>query len=341
MVCDVGLRQPHEEGAAPRSLTVAGFALRRVLATIPIVFVVVTLLFFLMRSIGGDPFRHGPLVGMGSPAWAKYNDPKPASIQSNLERRYGLDLPWYEQYGNYLQGLVTFDFGHSLTWRDRSVTEIIGEQAPRSFQLGLLAFAWTLALGLPAGLAAALRAGSRLDDVVRLASSLAIAVPNFLVATLLIYVGSVKLGLLPTSGWYDWRHMLLPSLTLALLPAAFLARLVRAAMLETLREDYVRSARAKGLRRRGVIARHVLRNSLIPALSAGGPLLAHLLTGSFVIEHLFGIPGIGRYYVTSVLARDYPLVLAVTVLLAVFVILANLVVDLLHGALDPRVREAR
>ena len=319
----------------------AAFALRRVLVTIPILFVVVTLLFFLMRSIGGDPFRHGPLVGAGTPAWAKYNDPKPASIQSNLERRYGLDLPWYEQYANYLQGLVTFDLGPSLTWRNRSVEDIIAEQAPRSFELGLLALAWILVLGVPAGVIAALRAGTRVDDFVRVGSSLAIAVPNFLVATVLIYLGSVKLGLLPTSGWYDWRHMLLPSLTLALLPAAILARLVRAAMLETLREDYIRTARAKGLRRRGVVARHVLRNSLIPALAAGGPLLAHLLTGSFVIEHLFEIPGIGRYYVTSVIARDYPLVLAVTVLLAVFVIVANLVVDLLHGALDPRIRDAR
>jgi oligopeptide transport system permease protein len=343
VVRDVGLRQPHEEGACPRlGLTVLVFALRRLLWTIPVLLVVFTITFFMLRAIGGNPFRHGPLLGHGNPAWAKYNDPQPEAIASNLARKYGLDRPWYRQYADYLTGVATFDLGPSLTYRNRTVNEIVREQSAPTLQIGLLAFVLAVGIGVPLGVLAAMRAGTGVDYGARLLSGVGIAAPSFLLATLLIYVVSVRLGWLPTSGWQPGlRHGLLPAIALALLPLAYIVRLVRASMLETLREDYVRAAVAKGLRWKTVVARHVLRNSLIPVVTAAGPLFGFLVTGSFVIESVFAIPGIGRYYVSAVAARDYPLVLGLTLLLATIVVLVNLAVDLLYGVLDPRVREAR
>jgi len=172
-------------------------------------------------------------------------------------------------------------------------------------------------------------------------SNVGYAVPSFLVATLLIYYVSLKGGLLPTNGWENWKYKILPSFALGLAPMAYFARLVRGTMLETLQQDYVRTAKAKGLRWRRVVLVHVLRNSLIPAVTAAGPLLGFLITGSFIIEYIFAIPGIGRYYITAVSARDYSVVMGLTVLLSLIVVLANLVVDILYGYLDPRTREAR
>jgi oligopeptide transport system permease protein len=319
------------------------FVLRRVLWTLPVLLVVVTTIFFMMRAIGGDPFRHGPLLGLANTQqgkWTKYGDPQPESISENLHRRYGLDLPWYEQYGNYLAGVAMFDFGPSLSFRNVTVNEILREQAPRSMELGALAFLWAFGLGIPLGVLAALKQGSILDAGIRFLSSVGFAVPSFLVAVMLVYVLSVKLGVLPTNGWSSWRHKVLPSFTLGLVPLALCTRLVRGATIEALQADYVVAARAKGLRRRRVVVVHALRNALIPVITAGGPMLGYLLTGSFVIELIFSVPGIGRYYIASVSARDYNVVLGITVLLALLIILANLVVDVLHALLDPRVREA-
>jgi oligopeptide transport system permease protein len=318
------------------------FALRRLLWTVPILLVVFTITFFMLRAIGGNPFRHGPLLGHGNPAWAKYNDPQPEAIASNMARKYGLDRPWYRQYVDYLGRVAAFDLGPSLTYRNRTVNEIVREQSAPTLRIGLLAFALAVGIGVPLGVLAALRAGTAIDYGARVLSSVGIAAPSFLLATLLISLVSVRLGWLPTSGWRpSVRYDLLPAITLALLPLAYLVRLVRASMLETLREDYVRAAVAKGLRRRTVVVRHVLRNALIPVVTVAGPLLGFLVTGSFVIESVFAIPGIGRYYVSAVAARDYPLVLGLTLLLATTIVLVNLAVDLLHGVLDPRVREAR
>jgi oligopeptide transport system permease protein len=321
---------------------VLAFALRRVLWTIPVIFVVVTMIFFLMRSIGGDPLRHGPLVGLtGTGGWQKYGDPQPEAIRRNQLHEFGLDLPWYEQYANYLEGVATFDYGPSLTYRDRSVNEILEEQTPNSLELTALALAWALALGIPLGVVAAFRHGSALDGAIRLVSGAGLGLPVFLVATLLVYVFSVRLGLLPTNGWTQgWRYKVLPSFALGLLPLALCIRLVRGATLETMREEYVVAALARGLRRRRVLWVHVLRNSLLPVLTVVGPLIGYLVTGSFVIEVLFSVPGISRYYVASMLARDYTVVLGITVLLALLIIVANLVVDIVHALLDPRVRAA-
>jgi ABC-type dipeptide/oligopeptide/nickel transport system permease component len=306
----------------------AAYIIRRLIWTVPVILLVILLTFLLMRQIEGNPFR-------------KSERAVPAAVQANLERKFKLDKPWYVQYVHYVKGVATLDFGPSLVLRDRSVNDIVKEQFPRSIELGLCAFGWAVLLGVPAGVVAALRPNSRFDYGAMLFSNVGFALPNFLVATLLIYYVSLKWGILPTSGWVSWKHKLLPSLTLGLVPMAYFARLVRGTMLETLQQDYVRTARAKGLRWRRVVGVHVLRNSLIPVVTAGAPLLGYIITGSFIVENIFAVPGIGRYYVTAISARDYSVVMGLTVLLSIIVICANLLVDILYGILDPRTREAR
>jgi oligopeptide transport system permease protein len=293
-----------------------------------------------MRSIGGDPFRRGPLLGLSNVGWVKYGDYQPPAIRRNQRERYGLDLPWYQQYGNYLRGVATLDFGPSLSFRYVRVNDLIKELAPRSLALAGLAFVWAMGLGIPIAILAALRPGSAFDIAARAFSTIGFALPNFFVATLLVFYLSVKLGVLPTSGWTaGWKYKILPSFTLGLVPMAYCVRLLRASMLETLELDYVRMARAKGLTRRTVVVRHALRNSLLPLLTVSGPLIGYLVTGTFVIENIFSVPGIARYYVASVVARDYTVVMGLTVMLALLIILANLVVDIIHRVLDPRIRE--
>lgn len=321
-------------------MSLAAFALRRALWTIPVLLVVVTLLFGMMRAIGGDPLRRGQLVGISNVAWSKSGDPKPEGIERNMLRVFRLDQPWYVQYGDTLLRVATFDFGTTFSYRTRTVNSILAAQGRVSLELGLLALTWALVLGLPLGLLSALRSGGAADAAARIVATVGYALPSFLVGTLLVWLLSLRLQLLPASGWGSWSAKVLPSLTLALLPAGYLARLVRASVLETLGQDYVRLAVAKGLRRGRVVAVHVLRNSLVPVLAATGPLVGYLVTGSFVVELIFGIPGTGRYYVAAVLARDYPLVLGLTVAMTLAIVLANLLVDVAHAALDPRARDA-
>jgi len=316
------------------------YAVNRVVWTIPVLLLAVTLTFFLVRATGGDPFRHGPLVGLtGTGGWQKYGDWQPQSIRDNMRRRYGLDLPWYEQYGNYMVGVATFSLGPSLSFRNRTVEEIVARQGPITLQLSSLAFAWALVVGIALGVASALASRSVVAHTERLLSTGAVALPAFFVATILIYVFSVRFGLLPTNGWEGWRTKILPSFTLGLVPMAYCARLTRAAVRETVGEDYVRAARAKGLRRGRILVAHVLRNSLVPVLSSFGPLLGATVTTLFVVEAVFGIPGLARHYVSAATARDYPLVLGMTVVFTFAIVLANLIADLLLAALDPRHRE--
>jgi ABC-type dipeptide/oligopeptide/nickel transport system permease component len=317
------------------------FAIRRLLWTIPILWVVITIVFFMMRSIGGDPFRHGPLLGLSNAGWVKYGDPQPPSIMRNQREQYGLDLPWYEQYGNYLKGVATLDLGPSLSFRSMRVTDIIKEMAPRSFELVLLAFVWAGAIGIPIGIVAALRPGSAFDHGVRVFTGLGVSLPSFLVATLLIYYVSQRVGALPTSGWTDgWRSRVLPTFTLSLVPMAYFARLLRGSLIETLETDYVQHARAKGLSSARVIGVHGLRNSVLPLITVAGPMFGTMVTGSFIVETIFSIPGISRYFVAAVVARDYTVVMGVTIVLAAFIVFMNLLVDLAQHALDPRLRSA-
>jgi ABC-type dipeptide/oligopeptide/nickel transport system permease component len=284
-----------------------------------------------MRQIGGNPFR-------------KTERAVPEAIQQNLERKFHLNEPWYLQYAYYVKNVFTFDLGPSLVLRNRTVNEIVEEHFPNSLELGTYAFLFGVLFGVPLGVLAALRHNTILDYAAMLFSNVGFAVPSFLVATLFIYFFALQWGDvfgLPTSGWESWRHKILPSIALGLGPAAYFARLVRGTMLETLQQDYIRTARAKGLRWHRVVLVHTLRNSLIPAVTAAGPLFGFIITGSFVIELIFAIPGIGRYYVTAVEARDYSVVMGLTVLLSIIIVVANLVVDILYGILDPRTRDAR
>ena len=304
------------------------FIVRRVFWTIPVILVVILLTFLMMRQIEGSPFR-------------KSERAVPEAVQANLERKFNLDRPWYVQYAFYVKGVFTLDFGPSLVLRGRDVNDIIKEHFPKSIELGFYAFVFAIFVGVPLGIAAALKQNTWVDYSAMFFSNIFHAVPSFLLATLLIYFIALKGGALPTSGWTSWEHKILPSIALGFAPMALFARLVRGTMLETLQQDYVRTARAKGLRYRRVVGLHVLRNSLIPVITAAGPLLGYIITGSFVIELIFNIPGIGGYYITAVSARDYSVVMGLTVLLSGLIIIANLVVDILYGVLDPRTRDAR
>jgi ABC-type dipeptide/oligopeptide/nickel transport system permease component len=308
---------------------VTKFIVRRLFWTIPVILLVILMTFVMMRMIKGNPFRTSERA-------------IPAEIQANLERKYGLDDPWYLQYVNYVKGVFTFDLGPSLVLRSQDVNDIIADHYMPSLQLGGFAFLFAITLGIPLGALAALKANSWVDYVAMIFSNVLFAVPSFLVATLLIYFLALEWDIgVPTSGWTTWESKVLPVIALGVAPLAYFARLVRGTMLETLQQDYIRTARAKGLRWRRVVGLHVLRNSLIPAVTAAGPILGFLITGSFVIEQIFAIPGIGRYYITAVQGRDYSVVMGLTVMLALIVILANMVVDILYGILDPRTRDAR
>jgi oligopeptide transport system permease protein len=309
------------------------FIIRRVVWTIPVILLVILMTFLLMKQIGGNPFR-------------KTERSVPEAIQRNLEHKFNLDKPWYLQYVYYVKDVFTLDFGPSMSLRTRSVNDIIKDGFPKSLKLGILAFLWAVTLGVPAGILAALRPNSLFDYFAMLFSSIGFALPSFFVATLLIYYVALKAGLVPTNGWpndffaFDSR-IILPSFALGLFPMAYFARLVRGAMLETMQQDYVRTAKAKGLRYRRVVGLHVLRNSLIPAVTATAPLLGLIITGTFIIEIIFSIPGIGRYFINSVFGRDFSVVLGITVLTSIIIIIANLFVDIMYGILDPRTREAR
>jgi oligopeptide transport system permease protein len=304
------------------------FVVRRVLWTIPIILLVIFMTFLMMRAIKGSPFR-------------KSERAVPEAVLANLNRKFGLDKPWYQQYFQYVKNVATLDLGPSLVLRNQDVNSIVKEHFPVSAQLGGLAMLLAIVVGIPLGILAALRANSVTDYLLMLFANLGFAVPSFLVSTLFIYFFAAKLGWFPTNGWTSWDSKVLPVVALSLGPMTYFARIVRGQMLETLQQDYVRTAKAKGLRWKRVVTVHVLRNSLIPAVTAAGPLLGFLVTGSFIIENIFAIPGIGRYYVTSVSGRDYSTVMGITVLLAILIIVANLVVDILYGYLDPRTREQR
>jgi ABC-type dipeptide/oligopeptide/nickel transport system permease component len=305
------------------------FVIRRLLWTIPVLLLVILFTFLMMRQIKGNPFR-------------KTDRAVPAAIQANLDRKFHLDEPWYVQYADYVKGVFSLDLGPSLVLRNQSVNDIVKSHFPVSLELGAYAFLFAFVAGVPLGMLAALRANKLSDYLAMLVANVGFAVPSFLVATLLIYYFAVKWNVgIPTSGWRSWDSKILPSIALGFFPMAYFARLVRGTMLETLQQDYVRTAKAKGLSRRRVVGLHVLRNSLIPVVTAAGPLLGAVITGSFIIETIFAIPGIGRYYVSSVSARDYSVTMGLTILYAVIVIVGNLVVDILYGFLDPRTREAR
>jgi oligopeptide transport system permease protein len=304
------------------------YTLRRLLGAIPTLFVVVTLTFFLMRLAPGGPFDQEQTLT--------------PEIQANLEAAYGLDQPVWVQYGRYLRGLVRGDFGPSYKYRDFTVTELIRQGLPISLTLGLSALLVAIAIGVPLGILAALRQNAPSDAFIRAIAVIGIALPGFVVAPLLALIFGIRLGWLPVAGWEpgSLRTLVLPVVALALPLSAYLVRLTRASLLEVLTSGFVRAARARGLPERTVIARHALKAALTPVVSYLGPAAVAVLTGSLVIETIFGIPGMGRYLVQGALNRDYTLVMGMVVVYATLTLLFNLAVDLVYGWLDPRVRHA-
>jgi len=302
------------------------YALRRLLGAIPTLFVIITVAFFLMRVAPGGPFDRERTLE--------------AQVMANLNAAFGLDLPLWQQYLRYLGNLLRGDLGPSFIYRDFSVQDLLGAGLPISIQLGASALLLAAVVGGALGIVAALRQNSAVDYLVIAVATFGITVPNFVVAPVLSLVFGVWLGLLPAGGWesFSLAHMALPVVTLALPQVAVVARLIRGAMLEALHSDHVRTARAYGLPPFMVVAVHALRAACLPAVSYLAPAAAALLPGSVVVETIFGIPGIGRYFVQGALNRDYTLVMGTVVIVAVFIVLFNLVVDLLYAALDPRVR---
>ena len=307
------------------------FIIRRIVWTIPVLLLVILMTFAMMKLIKGNPFQ-------------VTDRPVPESIQRNLDRKFHLDKPWWQQYLFYVRDTARLDLGPSLVQRNQDVNDVIKEHFPTSIKLGLLAMGFAIIVGIPLGVFAALKHNTALDYTAMGIANLGFALPSFLVATLLIYFFALRLkdytGL-PTNGWSGPSSWVLPTIALGIYPMTYFARLVRGTVLETMQQDYIRTAKAKGLRWRIVVGKHVLRNSLIPAVTAAGPVLGGLITGSFIVETIFGIPGIGKYYVTAVTGRDYSVVMGITVLLSVIIIVANLVVDILYGYLDPRIRDER
>jgi len=305
---------------------VLSYALRRLVTTIPTLFVIITVAFFMMRLAPGGPFDSDRAL--------------PPEIEQNILAAYDLDKPLVEQYLLYLGRILVADFGPSLKIRDFSVGELIAAGAPASMELGFSAILLALLFGVTLGTLAALRQNSATDFSVMSVSMIGIAVPNFVMAPLLSLVIGVYLDLLPTSGWGGGalRYKILPIVALALPQIAYVARLTRGSMVEVLHSNFVRTARAKGLRERLVVVRHALKGAIMPVVSYLGPATAAVMTGSVVIETIFGVPGIGTYFVNAALNRDYPLVLGVVIVYAVLIMLLNLLVDLLYAVLDPKVR---
>ena len=300
------------------------FIIRRVLWSIPVLLLVIFLTFLLMKAIPGGPFTGEKSI--------------PADILANMNAKYGLDKPWYIQYVRYVWLALHGDLGVSMTQKSRTVMEVIGSAFPVSMQLGVQAFCLAILIGIPAGMVAALKHNSIWDYAAIFYSTLGWAIPVFITGPVLIYIFSVRLGWFPSSQWHGFKYWVLPTVTLGASISAYFARLTRGSMLETLQQDFVRTAQAKGLPYRRVVTRHVLRNSLIPVVTEAGPLLGFVITGSFLTEYIFAIPGLGKYYVSSVTNRDYSVVMGLAVLLSAVIIVANLVVDIVYGILDPRIR---
>ncbi len=302
------------------------YVLERLLGAIPTLFFIVTISFFLIRIAPGGPFD--------------LERPLEAKVMENLNRIYHLNEPLWNQYLIYLKNIAVLDFGPSFYFRDFSINELFAASLPISIQLGLSALVLALVVGGVLGVIAALRQNHGLDYSVMAAATLGVTIPNFVVAPVLQLVLGVNFGWLPVGGWAagNYVYAILPVVTLALPQIAVVARLTRGSMIEALRSNHVRTARAYGLSAYTVIVVHALRGALLPVVSYLGPAAAALLTGSVVVETIFGIPGIGRYFVQGALNRDYTLVMGTVVIVACFVILFNLVVDLLYALLDPRVR---
>lgn len=304
----------------------AGYILRRTLWLVPVVFAVSLITFLLMHLAPGSPFQQNSENVLS------------AGLIERLDHQFGLDKPLWQQYLNWLGGIVTGDLGPSYIIRGRDVQDLFGDRIWISMQLGLMAFGLAVVLGIPLAMVAALNHNRWPDYAATFISVIGIATPSFVLATLLGMLFSNTLHWLPTGGWSSPGSWVLPTVALSTYGTAQLARFTRASMLEVMRHDYVRTARSKGIRERTIMLVHMVRNACIPVVTILGPLLAALVTGSFVVETIFGIPGLGRMFITGIFQRDYGVIMSLTVFYAVAIAVMNLVVDIVYAWVDPRIR---
>ncbi|MBO4938159.1 MAG: ABC transporter permease [Oscillospiraceae bacterium] len=299
------------------------YILKRIALALLTVWVVITVTFFVMRAVPGGPF-------LGEKAISE-------AAQAALEAKYGLDKPLMEQYITYLKDIVTaFDFGPSLKLRGRNVMDIITDGMGVSVKLGLVAAGIALVVGVVLGAVAALRRNKLVDKVIMVITTACISMPSFILGTLLLLVFALQLAIVPANG-ETAKGLILPIITLSLSPMANITRLTRSSMLDVLGQDYIRTARAKGVSQMKIIFGHALKNSLIPVITYVGPMLAYIVTGSLVVEQIFAVPGIGRYFVSSITGRDYPLIMGTTIVLATLIVIMNLLSDIMYKIVDPRI----
>jgi ABC-type dipeptide/oligopeptide/nickel transport system permease component len=319
------------------------YIFRRILWFIPVLFGIMLATFLLARAMPGGPFDFA-----GDRAI-------PASVVANLERKYHLDWPLWKQFGSWVWDLMRGDLGPSFYYRSQTVTEILTRSFPVSFQLGIYAMFVAILIGIPAGTIAALRHNTAVDYGASFVAILGVSVPNIVLAPFLIWFFALFLGWFPVARWgadYTqfylgfippmtvdyWKHAVLPSLALGTALSASIARLTRASLLQVIGEDYIRTARAKGLKERIIVVVHAMKNALIPVVTVLGPMFAAVVTGTFVVEQIFGIAGMGQHFVDSINNRDYPIVMGVTLMYSVLLVIANLFVDIAYAWLDPRIR---
>jgi ABC-type dipeptide/oligopeptide/nickel transport system permease component len=302
------------------------YIIRRILWFIPVLLAVTIFTFIMVRVIPGGPFDR---IG---------DKTLPPEIVANLEAKYHLDKPAWQQYLDYLWNLLHLDLGPSFSYRTRTVNDILSASLPISAQLGIMSILLGLIIGIPAGCIAALRQNTMIDYGSTFVAILGRSIPSLVMGPVLIWLFALKLGWFPVARWQGPEYWVLPVITLGSGLSAGIARLTRGSLLQVIQADYIRTARAKGLRETVVIIRHALKNSMIPVVTILGPMFAAVLTGTFVVEQIFGIPGLGKHFVTSIGNRDYPVVLGTVLLYAVLLVAANLVVDITYGWLDPRIR---
>ncbi len=295
----------------------------RIFASLITLWVVITLTFFLMRAIPGGPFTEERAI--------------PEHVLEKMLERYHLNDPVYVQYGNYLLNVLKLDLGPSYRYEGLSVNELIAGSFPASFMVGGIALVISLVLGIPAGIISALKHGKWQDKISVVFATFGVTIPSFVIATVLVYFFAYKWGLVTVGFWEGFSTAILPAVTLAGYPAAFISRLVRSSMLEILQQDYIRTAYSKGLRQMSVIYIHALKNALIPVITYLAPLTAGILTGSFVVEQVFGVPGLGTFFVTSITNRDYTTIMGVTIFYSALLVLFNLIADVCLSFVDPRI----
>lgn len=300
------------------------YLLRKLILLVVSLYLVASVTFFLMQAAPGDPFMQEQAI--------------PEEIMKSMYAHYGLDQPWYVQYGRYLKGLATWNLGPSFKYEGRSVNDIIREGFPVSLLLGLEAICISLFSGVVLGAIAAVKRSKWQDHLCMIVAVIGISVPNFIMATFLQFLFAMKLDLFPVARWGSLAHSILPAFALAALPTAFIARLTRANMVEVLEQDYIQTARAKGLSTRQVVLKHVLKNSLLPVITYLGPLASAILTGSFIVEKIFGIPGLGGWFVTSITNRDYTVIMGVTVFYSAILMFCVMLVDIFYSLVDPRIQ---